>query len=484
MKTAPAWQLIDEVSRRKTGPLNTDQIRESLIDGFQRDVFDCKARNAAVIAPRSIGKTWALAAKAVAAAADGLDVAYVAKTEKSLRNYAWKTIQGVCERTGQPLKWMATDFYARIGTKGGEIRFFGGDHPRFVDNLRGTRWHLIIVDESGHFYNDLENLVMQVLLPCLLGREGGQLLLSGTPNLVPSGFFFEITRIGKERRGGWSVVECHDPYYSPYSREHVKQQLDLVAEQYGEGWESLHWVQREYFARWTVDSDALVFKYQPPRNSFIKSPNTDGDSRVLAISSRFRNRTGIVKATFNRSRYGAIFVESADAHPVGYGGVDNLIPNIAEWQRSTGGQVIVDRRHRSVANLLFQSGIKISLSREIQGKDPELQAINAANADLMTSRILIKTTGCNDLVEELTTLDWKRDEMNNVDESGKPDPNKNRECCDAMVLAWLASDPRIFKRQDKAPRYGTSEYYNTEEERHKMHKRNMARSKSFWRGRL
>jgi hypothetical protein len=480
MANLPAWMIVDEIKRRKSGPLSRGAIRNSLQEGFQRDVFDCEARNAAIIAPRSIGKTWALATKAVAAAADGLDVAYVAKTEKSLRNYAWSTIQGVSRRTGIPCKLMATDFYINVGSKGGQIRFFGGDNARFIDNLRGTRWHLIIVDESGHFFSDLEKLVMQVLIPCLFGRENAQLVLSGTPNLVPSGFFYEITRTGRERRGGWNVIEEHDPFYSEYSREHVREQLELVKNQYGPGWKDLPWVQREYFARWTIDTDALVYKYQPKINSFRKIDPRQGDTRILAVSSRFKRRTGLVEAVCNRSRYDALFVTRAWSAPHGYDEIDRIIPCIKQWQTSVGGKVVVNRSHGSIALLLHQSGVMVSRSREIEGKDPELQGINAINADLRTSRVLIKTIGCEDLVEEMTTLDWERDEMGEIDESGKPDRRKNREICDALTLAWLESDPRLFGAPKKDPKVGTAEWYESEEWKHRQHKLAKAAFRRLW----
>ena len=190
-KISPELVLAEANRRRKLASLG-ERIRSTLLPGIQMDVFDDRSRQIAMLTVRSAGKTWGLLCRALTVALAGGDVAFISKTHQSVEDIAWDTLLRICREFEIDMDTNAAKLRARIANRG-RICFFGADNKKFRDNIRGTRWSLIIVDEAGHFYSDLEVLVREILIPCTFARKG-TIVLTGTPYYIAKGMFFDLTR--------------------------------------------------------------------------------------------------------------------------------------------------------------------------------------------------------------------------------------------------------------------------------------------------
>jgi hypothetical protein len=94
--------------------------------------------------------------------------------------------------------------------------------------------------------------------------DDGWLALTGTPGPVLSGYFYEAT---EGKRHGYSLHKwtLFDNPYLPNARRFVDE-LKLK-----KAWASDNpTLRREYYNKWVLDLEALVFRYQPELNHFTR----------------------------------------------------------------------------------------------------------------------------------------------------------------------------------------------------------------------
>jgi phage FluMu gp28-like protein len=109
---------------------------------------------------------------------------------------------------------------------GGEIEFFTGER---LDNLRGRKFHLVIVDEAS-FIPDLENGWNNSIRPTLTDYKGKAVFLS-----TPKGKNFFYSLFMKEGENDWSsfkFTSYDNPFIDPQEIDDARMQLpEVVFEQ-------------------------------------------------------------------------------------------------------------------------------------------------------------------------------------------------------------------------------------------------------------
>lgn len=452
----PPHLVVEELERRAALADVRSRLRENLIPGIQCDIFDDTSKQIVALHVRGGGKTWALLSRALAAAMDGHDVAYIAKTYQSVEDIAWDTLKRLCRSLGIEIVTNENKLRARVSGRG-RICFFGADNRKFKDSLRGSRWNLIIVDEAGHFYSDLNSLVRDVLIGCTFGRDG-TIILTGTPYYISKGLFFELTKPNGDTRG-WSKHECHDPFYNPYSRKDVEHSMLLLEKEYGSGWDQLPFVRRELYAEWTYDNSALVYKYDQRKNTFKNYRPHVGDRHVLGLDFSFTGRTGMVETVSNPDRHRALFVlRTVSLDGVGLDQIDRLGPHLKEFHSRTGGDIVFDHSQTFIQEALSQAFPELSFIPA--QKTEKYTHIELFNADLKSSRILVCPEANEDLLWEWSKGTWKRNPDGSTP-TGRPkqNPKDKWDASDALLYAWRWSRVRDHEGQPlKGPKEGTREW--------------------------
>ncbi len=177
----------------------------------------------------------------------------------------WPVLEELNERfsIGAELKSSRLEMILPDG--GGMIKLYGADMKNFRRRLKGVKSPAVAVDEAQDF-NDLEELIETVLEPTLADYADSWLGLTGTPGLIPSGYFYDASQ-GK--RGEYSVHSWslfNNPYL-PNPRAFVEK-IKLRNK-----WSDRHpALLREYYGQWVIDRESLLIRYNPERNHFEELP--------------------------------------------------------------------------------------------------------------------------------------------------------------------------------------------------------------------
>lgn len=144
----------------------------------------------------------------------------------------------------------------------------------------------------------LEYLIEDVVDPALMDLDG-ELALSGTPGIIPLGFFFErCMGIGDKGQAvpTWPMFEatCLD---NPF----VNGAAYIAAKLKEKGWtEENPTFRREYLGQWVIDLASIVYPFVGNRNGFRLAdlPSDRGRNRsVIAVDLGWHDDTAIVVST-------------------------------------------------------------------------------------------------------------------------------------------------------------------------------------------
>ena len=177
----------------------------------QQAVLDCDSRFIVMMAGRRFGKSLISQTIALATAIKRQRVAYITPTYQ-LGKVFFKELVDL----------LPTEIHSKNEADlvitfitGGSIRFFTGER---LDNLRGLKFHLCIVDEAS-FIPDLEDGWLNSIRPTLTDYKGRAFFLS-----TPKGknYFFSLYMKGIAGEPGWSSFK-----FTTYDNPHIdKSEID------------------------------------------------------------------------------------------------------------------------------------------------------------------------------------------------------------------------------------------------------------------
>jgi hypothetical protein len=248
-----------ELIRRK-------ELRKAILDTctpMQRTVLTDKSRYKAVLAGRRSGKTM-LDARAIALSleASGRDdwTFYSAVTRVVAKDLIWSKLEELNETFR--LGWSMRSHESVIETpRGGMFRTLGYDDQGQVEKSAGYRIRLFVCDEPHSYSTRLKYLAEQKIGPALADL-GGTLMLTGTPGVNRSGYWFEAStgKIPEFKTWTWNVKA--NPKFMRDAEEWIAEELRLKK-----------WTvetpafRREVLAEWCQDESAQVYQYVADRNS-------------------------------------------------------------------------------------------------------------------------------------------------------------------------------------------------------------------------
>lgn len=192
---------------------------------------------------------------------------YIALTRESAKNIMWDVLQEQDEKYKIGAKFTESNLTVTLPS-GSRLQLFGADMKNFIRRLRGIKTPGAGIDEAQDFGSHLESLVDDVLTPAISDYSDGWLALTGTPGPVLVGYFYEIT---EKARFGFSPHRwtLFDNPYLPNARKFVD---ELKSKK---GWTDENpTLMREYFNKWVLDLEALVFRYSAEVNDFAQLPRS------------------------------------------------------------------------------------------------------------------------------------------------------------------------------------------------------------------
>lgn len=252
----------------------------------QRRVASDPHRLIAVRCPRQVGKTYFIAGEILCALTQpNVQVCYITLIREQAKRNIWAPIMKIAAEVGWELYEQESELIITAPETGSWVILRGCQDMADVAKFEGTFYDKVFIDEAQAFpATVIKRLIYNALLPTL-GKKGGQLYITGRPNNIFYGEFFEVTSpqaevvyLGKDeklrsRSRPW--VERHDKKWEgvifAYSLHSWTQQDNTAEPQIWEsskqlkelnGWPDDHptWM-RESLGLWATDESLLVYRF-------------------------------------------------------------------------------------------------------------------------------------------------------------------------------------------------------------------------------
>lgn len=370
---------------------------------------------------------------------------------------------------------------------GSVIYFVGCDaSPKELDKLRGQKYKLAIIDECASYTQDLRELVYAVLRPATMD-EKGSIWMIGTP-----GSLISVSR--KRTDSVWGNVGA---------AEHLDKPLFYSASEGFEGDWSIHrwnttanpfqvdnynelvdemkkanpnvvdtpFFKNEYLGQWFIDTDQLVFKYNPDVNTVSELPPGVNYIYLMGIDFGYTDASAFVVGAYSQYDNRLYIVHASKKEGMNVSDVEYKIRELMEIYPIS--KWIVDGAAKQVVEELRMRTQLPFIAAEKQDK---AGFIAIMNNDLLLGNIkLLPNT--RDLRDEWGAIIWA-DRMDRNDiHAGCPD-----HCADAARYVWKHSYNYLATKEKKPIQNGSEEqieaFWAKEEERIK--KENSGVVKAFW----
>lgn len=217
-----------------------------------------KSRFKTGVCSRRSGKTVSCAADLVNTAINKANSVclYITLSRINAKKIVWREIIKILKKHNISYKIDNTELSIEFNN-GSIIYLSGAKDKSEIEKFRGLAITLCYIDESQSFKNYIEELIDDVITPALFDNNGS-LCLIGTPAPVPSGYFHNCSHNNSWSNHSWTLFD--NPFIQIKSGKSGKELLDEELKRRGVLVIDPK-IQREFFAKWTTDTDSLVFKF-------------------------------------------------------------------------------------------------------------------------------------------------------------------------------------------------------------------------------
>jgi hypothetical protein len=266
MKLKPSDEdILAEVLKRQRRKFKLEHylFKEQL--AFVRDPSPFKTG----VCSRRSGKTVSCAADLTETVVESKNVTslYITLSRSNAKKIIWPEVKSI--NTRHDLGGIPNESELSITYPSGSILYCSGAGDRSeIEKFRGLALKKAYIDESQSFPPYIRDLVDDVISPALMDHAG-TLCLIGTPGPVPAGFFYDCSHSSLWSHHSWTFK--NNPHILAKSGLTYDEILNRELTRRGVSIEDPS-IQREYFARWVLDSDSLVYHYNSKINHFETSP--------------------------------------------------------------------------------------------------------------------------------------------------------------------------------------------------------------------
>lgn len=327
---------------------------------------------------------------------------------------------------------------------GSIIHLAGANDSQKIHNFRGMKQKLVTIDEAQSMRPYIKELIDEVLAPSLFD-ENGRLRVTGTPGPVPVGYFFEISH---------SLHWAHH-FYSLFDNPFIQDaqaRLELELKRRGVSVDHPS-IQREFFGRWVLDTDALVLKYDEAKNHYDSLPTGIDWEYIVIADFGFDDADAIAVLAFSMKHPEAYLVEEIITVKQGITPLANQLidcMNRYKPMKMLGDFGALGKKIGEELQKRF--GIPI----EAAEKTRKLEYIELLNDSLRTGRIKAKKD--SRFAQDCKLLEWDRDNPEKPEISDR----YHSDICDCVIyghrdlLHYLWAEPKII------PEVGSLEHAHTQ----------------------
>lgn len=196
---------------------------------------------------------------------------YITLSRLNAKRIVWETLKTL--NAVYDLGGVALDGELCIAfPNGSKVYLSGCVDASEVDKFLGLPIGIVVIDEAQSFPTFLERLVDEVLAGAL-ADYAGQIVMIGTPGPVPVGYFHDCVTSPKWAHHAWTIFD--NPYIEKKSGRPPQMLLQEELDRRGVTVEDPS-IQRNWFARWVLDPNSLVFRYDAEKNHRVLTPPLNG----------------------------------------------------------------------------------------------------------------------------------------------------------------------------------------------------------------
>lgn len=443
---------IRELERRR-GPGPKFRLEDYLFDkqlSFVRDPSSFKI----AVTTRRAGKSTSCVADLVYTAVETPECVclYITLSRKNAKRLVWPEFKRINKR--YKLGGIPNESDLSLTFPNGSVIYLLGAKDRTaIEDMRGLPVKLCYLDESQSFPAYIKDLIDDVLGPALMDHAG-TLCLIGTPGPVPSGYFYDLTKNKAWSNHFWSFFD--NPHIARKSKKTHQEMLDRELRRRGVTVEDAS-IQREWFGKWVVDRNALVFQYDDSINNYIKLP--DGVwTYVLGIDLGFDDADALALLCYNESSPSVYLVEEIVTR---HQDITSLVTQIdilrAKYDIS---KIVIDTAGLG-KKITEEIGRRYKIPMIPADKSRKLEYIELFNDELRTGKF--KARPGSKFSQDCNKVEWDFDKST----ADKKVISKrfHSDVCDAVVYAWKEAFAYTFTKPSKKPKPGSPEYFKELEDK-------------------
>lgn len=381
-------------------------VREAIIDSChasQQSVLRSKARYKAVLAGRRAGKSkMDAAAIAISLEESNTDdwTFYSAVTRVVAKDLIFPKLEEI--NRDYQLGWTFKSHEGVITTpRGGMFRVLGFDDSGQIEKSAGYRVRLFVCDEPNSYAQKLRYLAEQKIGPSLADL-GGTLMLTGTPGIARTGYWFDAStgRMPEYKRWHWTVRD--NPLFPRDQNEWIAEELKL------RGWTlETPAFRREILAEWCEDEGAQVYAFVYERNAVEQLEIDESGAFTLGVDFGVVDHCAWA-VLYSPPRSRNVYVVHTESH----GG---LLPDQASdvtarlTERYKPSRIVGDagglgKPYVEAWNRRY--GNRAGWHMQAAQKSEKLANIATVNGEMRSGRVMILAPACGGLIEELANLVW------------------------------------------------------------------------------
>ncbi len=348
-------------------------------------------------------------------APDGLS-AFVALRRSSARAILVSAIKKIAAAAGTGTRVQNEDGQLYVVLDNGHrIWIAGCPHAGEIEKFRGIALWSAAVDECGFMAGFLEELVDGVLDATLLDHQG-KLVLTSSPGVVPTGYFYNVTTTAEGwSRHQWTVLQNA-------AIPHAAEWLNARKRRFG--WTDTTPIYlREWLGRWVSDAAGLVYPFSRSVNAWDGQLPEGHVTTVIGVDVGYVDAMAFVVASAVAGT-GKKYIRQAEKQ-------SGMTPNAVVvrvrqlLELYPGSLVVVDEggAGKGYAVHLREEGIGcIAATKTEKRAHQEWMA-----GDILIGNILVNYEASKPLLDECLVLRWG--------ENGQEDPRFDNHDADAALYA-------------------------------------------------
>jgi len=345
---------------------------------------------------------------------------YLAITRQSAKRIAWGELKKMCRDHNIQAEFQESELTACF-PNGSKIYLAGINGEHLLDQLRGTPIDALVLDEAASYRGSVVQTLIEEVAEPALGDRNGRIMMVGTPGPIPHGFFFDAT---SSKKPEWNIR-----HWSVLNNTHFadgKAAEWLANHKAKKAWSDIHPVyQREYLGQWTLNSDALVYRFEASRN--VGQPTHSLTHHVLGVDLGFKDATAFVVLGYNPEVSAKAYVVHTEAHS-GWD-ITKIKTKIKELQA----------KYSPHHTIMDEGGLGKLIAEELRNRDhiscsPAEKTDKAGWIELLNGALLqgelVVTDPSSPLIGEWINLQWDQDNP------GKEHDSYDNHCADACLYAF------------------------------------------------